>query len=260
MEDNFPNTFKDKVLEKELSTHGYVLLKNAVSPLDIQALKSFCKKTILKNDWSNYAATEVIADPKVRCAMIDFVMSIFRNFIDTFFVNHKIVTGHFIIKRPDENNEVTIHQDLSFLDETRYRPINVWAPLIDVDYRNGALEVLNGSHKLSNPYRGFSLPTPYSRVFPEFSIFCETSELPRSFHQRIVGDILVKKFISIPMKKGDLLVFDTSLIHRSPPLQNDALRVAAAGLVAPVNADLKYYYSKVLGVVEEYNIDETFFF
>lgn len=61
------------------------------------------------------------------------------------------------------------------------------------------------------------------------------------------------------MKKGEVLVFDSSLIHRSSKMLSEIKRIAVGGYVIPRMASLVHYHMNESDYIEEYQIDEEFF-
>ena len=67
-----------------------------------------------------------------------------------------------LVKWPGQDGAMGTHQDWTFVDERRFRSVTVWCPLVDVEQRNGALELLPGSHRILTHARcSPSLPETY---------------------------------------------------------------------------------------------------
>ena len=98
------------------------------------------------------------------------------------------------------------HQDSAYMPNTENDThLTVWVPLVDVKTENGALQFLPGSHKLG-------LQT-YHRVLGE--AFAVPVLPPASSNSGID---------TLEMQKGDLLVFNNLVFHRSLVNQSDTIR------------------------------------
>jgi ectoine hydroxylase-related dioxygenase (phytanoyl-CoA dioxygenase family) len=127
-----------------------------------------------------------------------------------------IITGQVLRMDPpkDTRNALDWHQDSSYyLQNVKgENGLVVWIPMHDVDEKNGALIVCPGSHKLGR------LDIKGSGKSNEL-----TSE------QYKTPDGLVKKFESFQtkLKKGDVLISNMDLFHRSGTNSSSKIRFAA---------------------------------
>lgn len=253
-------TFKDDDLQSQLDEKGYVLIDNALSDEQMDRLEEFYMGTLTVRQDKDFANISSVHDDNIRVNMTRVIVGEFESFVNQYFDDHHQVAGHFIAKHPGPNTALNVHQDFSIVDESQYRSVTIWVPLVDVvEDEIGLLEVLEGSHKLENEYRSHTLKTPYSRVLNEFA-FCDTdsSLMPTANEQRL-GKALQGAFKAIPVKRGQCLVFDTKLLHRSSALKKDIIRIAAAGLVAPKEAELYHYFGTPDGEIKQYQVDKSFF-
>ena len=62
--------------------------------------------------------------------------------------DHRLFNTSILVKWPGQDGAMGTHQDWTFVDEDRFRSVTVWCPLVDVEQRNGALELLPGSHRI----------------------------------------------------------------------------------------------------------------
>ena len=117
--------------------------------------------------------------------------------------------GDFWVRPKLPNEKLTTlpwHQDSAYMPETENDThLTVWLPLVDVKLENGPLQFLPGSHKSG-------LQT-YHRVPGE--TFAVPVLSPTSSDTDID---------TLEMKKGDLLVFNNLVFHRSLVNQSDSIR------------------------------------
>ena len=117
--------------------------------------------------------------------------------------------GDFWVRPKLPNEKLTTlpwHQDSAYMPETENDThLTVWLPLVDVKPENGALQFLPGSHRSG-------LQT-YHRVPDEaFAVPVRPPTSPDS------------EINTLEMQKGDLLVFNNLVFHRSLVNQSDIIR------------------------------------
>lgn len=112
-----------------------------------------------------------------------------------------------VLNKPAGGDAVPPHiHPLTMLDQ-RYPNVFCWCALTDVDESNGAMQVIPGSHKL--------LPVMHAPPRPDYYWpFVET---------------LPARMQTIPLKAGQALIFEDSIIHASLPntTSDDRLVLAA---------------------------------
>jgi hypothetical protein len=127
------------------------------------------------------------------------------------------------VKRPsaDQAGKIHLHCDPTLLpDESRQRHLNIWAPLIDVDETSGALCVVPGSHKVFAPVHSFSIPSQFSQI----------------------ADTVMEHGRCVPMKAGDVLIFDNRMPHFSRQNLASIDRPAAVLSIVPSDSEFISLY------------------
>lgn len=145
--------------------------------------------------------------------------------------------GSIIAKEARTSGEVGFHQDWTFTDETRQRAVMCWVPLVDTDDRTGAMRVVSGSHRWSDGAR----PSGCAQA---------TDALQRE---------LAARSQTVPMRRGDGLVYDPALVHGSWPHRGPEDRIAVAVASAPVGVQLVHDHDDGSGVVRRYRVERAFF-
>lgn len=138
------------------------------------------------------------------------------------FKSYRLCFWSFVVKQGNRaDSEVQMHQDWSFVDETKFNSLGFWCPLIDVNPLNGCIHLVQGSHRLNTKPRGLFNDFPYEHLLP----------------------IIREKYLTdIPMQAGQALIYNTRIFHCSPPNQTAQERVALAGLMIPQESNLRYYH------------------
>jgi hypothetical protein len=112
------------------------------------------------------------------------------------------------------------HQDWSFVEEPLFDSATIWCPLVDVDRRNGNLQVIPRSHLIDHYIRARFMNKPFDAIDPE-----QMSAM----------------LIDIPMKAGEAIMLNSRLIHASPCNLSGVCRVAASLVIAPAQASLFHW-------------------
>jgi len=140
------------------------------------------------------------------------VSPIMFNQVAKFLLDSEPIFSNFHVKKSGGDSALIPHQDWNFVDETKHQSMTIWCPLTNVDEKNGALQVVSGSHRMNNYVRGRFFDSPFENI----------------------RDTVVKaKMTSIPMKTGEAIFFHSRLIHASSPNFSNNTRVAASVVVVP---------------------------
>jgi hypothetical protein len=125
------------------------------------------------------------------------------------------------VKPASPSSELGPHQDFSLIDETHGTSLYLWIPLVDTDEVNGTLHVVPGSHRFSNRIRSQHVPAYFDEVLP----------------------LVRESAVRLDCRAGELIVMVSGVIHFSPPNRSDALRLAAHGIVKPVDAPIVFFFA-----------------
>lgn len=144
----------------------------------------------------------------------------------------------FLCKYPGGDSSLYIHRDWMYIDERQGgRTYVAWVALEDITGHNGQLRVLRGSHLLDRSLRGTGLIAPWIR------------------HEHVIDD----RMLAVPVKAGDIIVFDNSLVHSSFPNHTTTPRVAAAVGMRPEGEPLVHFRRVDDGRAQRFDVDEQFF-
>ena len=121
-----------------------------------------------------------------------------------------ITTGHhnsIMTKMPHVSTATAWHQDRRYWQYTDDNLVSIWLALDDEYSQNGVLEFIPGSHKIS-----------FSREqFDEKEYF-------REGHKENAA--LISKKISHELKKGDVVIFHSLLLHRANKNSTDEAKIS----------------------------------
>jgi hypothetical protein len=166
------------------------------------------------------------------------VEAVLRPAVEPLFDDYKSLSYCYIQKWPGETSGFGLHQDISVLDETKFRSVEVWCALTDTDEENGQLWVVPGSHRWAPVPRGIhGFPPPYLGI-----------------QERLVR----RHAVPVPVRAGDAIIFNHALLHFSFPNRSGRFRLVAATDMIPTEAQHLHYVAGQAGRVDVCEIDESF--
>lgn len=233
--------FLDLDIQMKFERDGYVVLKDVVSAAELQdAYRHFLKLSEMEG--YNVTAKFESSGNFVSKYIQEFVFRYVNKFISDVaprfanFENCEIGSGGaFFIKPNTKDSFLAPHQDSAVIDESKYYGIFLWIPIQDINSTNGALYVLPGSHLWGN--------------------FCRSQHIPWAFRKH--EKFLWSKMIPLYVNKGDIVCFDTSIIHGSSVNYSDLYRLVLCGALLPKKYQM-VEYAKNNGSTIRYLIDDTY--
>ncbi len=165
-----------------------------------------------------------------RQAVHEVLCAAFAPGIEGLLADYRPVMSAAMTKWPGSSGTKEIHRDFRLVDESRFRAVCIWVPLVDVDDDNGALRVLRGSHLVDSGPR--TVPT--------------TPRVPRDPTPLLDFDLLE----AVPVPAGDAVVFDLAIAHGSSTNGTTQPRPAVGVACAPSAADLSLSFCHRDGTVE----------
>jgi hypothetical protein len=235
--------FKNPEYQLEIARKGYVIL-NLFTQDEVDKLNDvFEQFRKLAGDLPDtFLASGRINIPEVR----NFVTSSISKIIDpklkelVWEDEVDVISGSFLIKPPTQNSELAPHQDQSLIDERKYFAVYGWMPLCETTIENGALHVLPGSHRLGDLFRSLTIRWK----FQDYT------------------EIMKKYMVGVPMKPGQMIFFDSALVHGSPPNYTDKWRIGVNTFLKPKAAHvLNHFKDKDTpkGKIETFQVSLDFF-
>lgn len=229
----------------EIETKGYAVV-DLLDETEVKNLLSFYNRQPLPKDLaeSELAFSIYSSDTEYRKLVTQEIQRIFSSNLASLFPNYRIAFSTFGTKKPNAlNSDMHLHQDPSVVDESVLKSFGVWCPLVDVDEKNGCLQVVPTSHLLNSKMR------PYF-VFNGFP-----------YNQEILSIIQQQYLIPVSMKAGQALVYDKRLLHASLPNLTNSQRIAAIGILVPKDDPIHFCYrsTQALDKIEVLEVDDEFY-
>lgn len=241
-----PNYFNDEIAFERYKQFGFVVFKNVVSTAHLQNLKSIYERLAQMDGYEirdKFVNSGRFNSTKIRNLVVEEIRKTSNVLLKTIANDvHCDINngGSFQLKPPSKKSALNPHQDSPIIDERKYYAVFVWIPLCDMNEKNGALSVLPGSHLWGNFQRSLNVPWIYEK------------------HTKL----LWKQMQTVEVKEGDIICFDSALIHASGPNRSKNIRVALNTAILPkAHQQVHYYRDKQTpkNKVEQYFIDETFY-
>ncbi len=237
--------FTDQQYNEILQQKGFVKIENIVSEDELYKLQEAynnLSKLPEYNIADKFQNSGRFRSATIRNFVMNSIGSFSRDFLPKIF-NTEIfeleTTGAFQIKPPSSKSDLNPHQDSPVVDELIHNSVYVWIPLCDIDEKNGPVWVLPGSHLWGNHQRSLNVHWVFEK------------------HTQL----LWKYMQPITMKKGDLLCWDTALIHGSSPNLSNETRVAITTTVLPKDYRMVDYFADKKtqkDSVEKYEVYRSF--
>lgn len=150
-----------------------------------------------------------------------FLRPYFENTLPKHLKDCKLTIGGFLVKDHGKDSTVTIHQDWTFVDESKFTSFNLWVSLEDTNFYNGNMQFVPGSHQFSKSLR-------ISPDIPGYFV---------QFPEKAAGYL-----VDVPSKAGECVMFNQAVIHASRKNLSGKQRVSCVISAYPVEADLLHFY------------------
>lgn len=233
-------TLRDPQHQAQFDQRGYVVvpLLDAEQVAQLQSgyerLESRLADGFYSSLWSQDAGYRAGVNALIAAALADSAAR--------YLANYRLVLGNFAVKQAVPASVVPLHQDWSFVDETRFASVTIWSPLIDTNHQVGCLAVVPGSHRFCDNLRpngqGDAACSPYAPLAQE---------------------IVEHHLLELPLRAGEGVIYHSRLLHYSGPNRGAVPRVAVVGVGIPQEAQLRHYYRVSPREVETYAVAEDFY-
>jgi len=201
---------------------GYIIVKNFISTEEIKYLRDIYEETQNVVQGKKFFISQWSDNKELKFKINDAVQKVILQKAQSFLDDYVPVFGVFGVKHPGKGSEMYLHGDWTHVDETKYRTVNVWTPLLDINRKNGAICLLKGSNRLFNFIRG--------------------AEIPDAF--RNLGEKKLKPFLTdIYLEAGDAIMWDHCVIHGSRENSSKSTRVAAVLNLRPRDSEFYLFFA-----------------
>jgi hypothetical protein len=230
--------FTNNVHQEHFENHGYVkipLLNNE----EISTLKEYIlgnTPVVEMAEQNGFFQGVFIKDKKVKQDLSIFIKSTIGEKLDALIDEYKEIIYTALAKSSNENSQLALHQDASYVDENVDYSMSLWIPLSDSTLENGAIHILKESHK--------SFPT----------IRCATI-----IHDYGDSDEIKRKMDCIEVQAGEALLFHSRMLHYTPKNTTGETRIAVMSCLMSAKADILQWYKIEDTKLEVYKMKDDFF-
>ncbi len=228
--------FKDVILENEINENGFVKIK-LFNQKEIDEVESLYLNTEDQISSAGFYASINNTNKEIVKEINTKIELIYHKKVTALLYDYKFLFTNYVVKSPSNDGEVGLHQDWTYVDESKFRSVNIWFPLVETNKENGALKILAKSHQIPNFIRSL----PYDNEF-----YAKANDL--------VGHKL--KFISTIL--GEVIIFDSRVFHCSNPNVTKDKRIACAAIYIP-NETNAIHYQVDNNQLKKYEVDTNFF-
>jgi len=221
-----------------LMDKGYTI-EPFLDATDIAALVKLHAETT-PNVPADYYVSAFGTDKETRRRIFEGITAIVGEKFKRLVPGYRILMASFVTKKAGgTKGQLPIHQDYSFVDHSKHLSLNIWAPLIDTDQRNGCLRNIDYSQRFNHISSGSPQPAPYDPIRPQLT---------------------ANYLTDTPMKAGNACLFNTQVLHATEVNVTDTDRTAIfLNLIKEdVTPQVYLYNPEHPGKLEVYEIDSEF--
>lgn len=213
-----PQVLFDEKTDAHFLEKGYVVL-DALPAAVLEALAQFCNQHVPEGI-QGFHTTHFSNDAEYKKRVHDGLVNILGPYLQKILVRHVPVFANFMLKPGGGGNPMPLHADWTYVDETDDFSLSVWIPLVDTTPTNGCIGVIPYSQRLSHTIRG---PQIKQSQYP-----CNET-------------LIAKMGRLLPLKAGQLLVYDHRMQHYSTANDSDRLRPAINISLVPQGVEIIHY-------------------
>lgn len=231
--------FINKLYQEQFDSVGFVKIP-LLTEDEIAKLKDYIisnSPVVEMAEQNGFFQGVFIKDKKVKKDLSKYIESIITDKLHLIVDEFKVVIYTALAKSSNENSQLALHQDASYVDENIDYSMSLWIPLTNSNLENGAIHILNGSHK----------------TFP--TIRCATI-----IHDYGDSELIKSKMKCIEVKAGEALLFNSRMLHYTPINTSGETRIAVMSCLMSTNADVLQWYKIDDSKLEVYKMEDDFFF
>lgn len=213
------DTFRDADLRERMAGDGFMSLP-FLEAAAVEQLRKLFDEVRTQVDLRGFASTTTSPDLALKRRMVAEVEPLYQNKLEVLLQDYKSLGVSFLHKDAGAAGDLPLHQDWTVTEETHWRTFTIWIPLHDTTEEEGALQLLPGSHRWMNLLRGPNLPIAIRDVEAE----------------------LRKGLVTLPLRAGEAVIFDHSVLHTSTRNTSGHPRIAVTYGFTHRDAPLRFWY------------------
>ena len=201
--------FRNQELQQRIEESGYVTIP-FLNHEQVENLFALYQESA--QDASGFHCTMFNPDKDYRRSVDAQIKGSISDKLTELIEGANMLYANFLVKEPGEESNFFVHQDWTYVDESKSSSWAIWIPLIDTDLSNGALHLVPSSHRMKNHFRGPGIADALDGLH----------DIIRSEHG-----------IAVNLKAGEAVIWDHRVVHYSPANLSKDRRVAATVILTP---------------------------
>jgi hypothetical protein len=228
--------FTDSKMEAAFSNDGFAVMP-VLGSGQVKDLADIYEMTVASRSGRSFTHTHFLDVTERRRIHLE-VVNRFGNLLLHHLNDYEAVYGFFLAKKGGKEGVVRVHQDMTLVDESRFRGLTAWCALSDTSVENGCFHIVRKSHLFSNNVRGADdLIMPY---------------------EAIKDEIETRYSDPVELKAGEVIFFDHRLWHCSPMNNTSRERIAVACVFIPCEAEMCHYTRTGTGSITKFTVPRDF--
>lgn len=207
--------FKNADLQKQIELQGYARFPLLNSGEVAKLLSQY--QAGIADEKSGFHCTMFSPNESYRTSVDKLIKETVKRSLTDQIEGAHMLYANFMVKEADTGSNFYVHQDWTYVDESKTSSWAIWVPLVDLTENNGALHVVPESHKMTNYFRGPGI-----------------ADALEGLHDVIRNELGVPLYL----KAGEAVVWNHRLVHYSPANLSSTSRVAATVILVPEEAQV----------------------
>jgi hypothetical protein len=225
--------FRDAALQHELQSSGFARVP-FLSTSEVESLlerlvsevgRAWTRRPEICGRPRTFHSTNLDDDLEYRRRAFDLVREAIALPMNRVLSDFKIVTAGLVVKAPN-SGKLTLHADPTLTKDVEDTSLTIWCPLVDTNAENGGLFVIPGSHRIARQINGPGIAGshwPYAEALAAYAV-------------------------PLDLGAGEAIIFDSQLLHGSPPNQSEQVRPALMVACIPEEAEAVLYTPSASGI------------
>ncbi len=214
--------FVDDLAERDFARDGYAIVRLIPADEAAALLESVAAlrpaRAAPGGRGSGLYVSFMDSDRDQRRAIYRHLRDALSPHVDRILPGYKVLTAT-LLDKPAGEGDMDLHRDWWMSADVEDRNLIIWCPLVDADEINGTIRLVTGSQRLIH-----DLSAPRGGVYYAH------------YHEA-----LKRRARSIPLRAGEALVFDATMLHWSPANDSGQARPAVNLYCLPKDAQPVFY-------------------
>ncbi|HEY0148026.1 MAG TPA: phytanoyl-CoA dioxygenase family protein [Allosphingosinicella sp.] len=219
-------SFKDAALQRDLEESGFARVslwprhevQSLLDRLTAEVGSAWGRHSALGGRDYTFHSTTLDDDLDYRRRAFEIVKEAAAPAIQRLLERYTVVTAGVVVKESG-SGPLTLHPDPTLTRNVDDVSLTIWCPLVDTDAANGGLCVVPGSHRVARHITGSAI---------------------EGYHWSYV-EALAPFAVPLSLAAGEAAIFDSRLLHGSPPNGSDRIRPAVMIACVPDEAEPVLY-------------------